>query len=158
MNIENLRNRVDALQKTENTLLVLAMHKAGLKNVNCSDKQLNLCAVLAGNPVIFKVKEFWMEGDSGKETVFFLGCCDPIEHITLKCEDILPGMVSNILEHIPNVNVSDLSVLPQGTDDDIDEALVSSLEYLEHERDCICDTELYERCCKLEKSRQHFWD
>ena len=72
MNIENLRNRVDALQKTENTLLVLAMHKAGLKNVNCSDKQLNLCAVLAGNPVIFKVKEFWMEGDSGKETVFFL--------------------------------------------------------------------------------------
>ena len=100
MNIENLRNRVDALQKTENTLLVLAMHKAGLKNVNCSDKQLNLCAVLAGNPVIFKVKEFWMEGDSGKETVFFLGCCDPIEHITLKCEDILPGMVSNILEHI----------------------------------------------------------
>ena len=142
MNIENLRNRVDALQKTENTLLVLAMHKAGLKNVNCSDKQLNLCAVLAGNPVIFKVKEFWMEGDSGKETVFFLGCCDPIEHITLKCEDILPGMVSNILEHIPNVNVSDLSVLPQGTDDDIDEALVSSLEYLEQERDCICDTEL----------------
>ena len=146
MHIENLRNRVDALQKTENTLLVLAMHKAGLKNVNCSDKQLNLCAVLAGNPVIFKVKEFWMEGDSGKETVFFLGCCDPIEHITLKCEDILPGMVSNILEHIPNVNVSDLSVLPQGT------------EYLEQERDCICDTELYERCCKLEKSRQHFWD
>ena len=67
-------------------------------------------------------------------------------------------MVSNILEHIPNVNVSDLSVLPQGTDDDIDEALVSSLEYLEQERDCICDTELYERCCKLEKSRQHFWD